>query len=175
MTVRMAQCIVDLIVIQGRLWEMRYNENHDEKGRFTFGKSGSAVSGKTVDKSGKSDIIEVDPTGCNDFKVKGFANKQKLNNHWQNGRTHKEEFVKDGIITKEQYEREGIKLVESAVGGDIIGHTDAHNNVIRYDTKRNYFAKGDPNKGLRTFMKPKEGRQYYETQREEDLKHGGKA
>lgn len=41
-------------------YELRYNENHDEKGRFTFGKSGSASSGKSVDKSGKSDIIKLE-------------------------------------------------------------------------------------------------------------------
>lgn len=46
MTTGTAQCIVDLIVIRGRLWEMRYNENHDEKWRFTFGSSGGS-SGKT--------------------------------------------------------------------------------------------------------------------------------
>lgn len=132
-------------------------------------------SEKSVDKSGKDDIIEVDPTGHNEFKVKGFANKQKLNNHWQNGRTHKEEFVKDGITTKEQYEREGVKLVESAVGGNIIGHADGHGNVIRYDLGKHYFAKGDPNKGLKTFMAPKDKDKYYYEQREEDLKHGGKA
>ena len=132
-------------------------------------------SEKSVDKSGKDDIIEVDSTGHNEFKVKGFANKQKLNNHWQNGRTHKEEFVKDGITTKEQYEREGVKLVESAVGGNIIGHADGHGNVIRYDLGKHYFAKGDPNKGLKTFMAPKDKDKYYYEQREEDLKHGGKA
>ena len=95
--------------------------------------------------------------------------------HWQNGRTHKEEFVKDGITTKEQYEREGVKLVESAVGGNIIGHADGHGNVIRYDLGKHYFAKGDPNKGLKTFMAPKDKDKYYYEQREEDLKHGGKA
>ena len=46
MTTRMAQYIIDLLVIQGRLWEIRYNENHDEKGRFTFGSGSSGKTGK---------------------------------------------------------------------------------------------------------------------------------
>lgn len=37
-------------------YELRYNENHDEKGRFTFGKSGGS-SGKSVDISEKDGII----------------------------------------------------------------------------------------------------------------------
>ena len=48
MTIRMAQCIVDLLVIQGRLWEMRYSPDQprDEHGRFTFGAGGAGKSGK---------------------------------------------------------------------------------------------------------------------------------
>ena len=37
-------------------YELRYNENHDEKGRFTFGKSGGS-SGKGVDISENDGII----------------------------------------------------------------------------------------------------------------------
>lgn len=173
--------------------EERFNHCHDALGKFCSGGnvfyapdgmggggSGSSSSEKAIDKAEKSGIIEkannrVDPTGKNEFKVKGFANKQKLNNHWENGRTHKDEFVKDGIITKEQYEITGLKLAESSVGGNIIGHADKYGNVIRYDISKNYFAKGNPEKGLKTFMKPKNGRKYYDEQREEDLKHGGKA
>lgn len=39
-------------------YELRYNENHDEKGRFTFGKGGSASSGKGVDKAPKLGYTE---------------------------------------------------------------------------------------------------------------------
>lgn len=39
-------------------YELRYNENHDEKGRFTFWKSGSASSGKSVDKTPKLGYTE---------------------------------------------------------------------------------------------------------------------
>lgn len=39
-------------------YELRYNENHDEKGRFTFGKSSSASSGKSVDKTPKLGYTE---------------------------------------------------------------------------------------------------------------------
>ena len=128
--------------------------------------------------SGLTDSSEsgkISPKGENKFKVNGFRNKQKLMNHWENGRTHKEEFIKDGIKTAEEYERAGMRLVQSKVSGDILGHADGHGNVIRYDKKRNYFAKGNPEKGLTTFMKPEIGERYYQIQREEDLAHGGKA
>ena len=128
--------------------------------------------------SGLTDSSEsgkISPTGENKFKVNGFRNKQKLMNHWENGRTHKDEFIKDGIKTAEEYEQTGMKLVQSKVGGDILGHADGHGNVIRYDRKRNYFAKGNPEKGLTTFMKPTEGMTYYNNQKRGDLEHGGKA
>lgn len=38
-------------------YELRYNENHDEKGRFTFGKGGGS-SGKSVDKAPKLGYTE---------------------------------------------------------------------------------------------------------------------
>lgn len=160
-----------------QLGEKRFNPNHGADGKFTSG-TGSPSAGNGIDKSEESGIInkdkDISPSGANNFKVKGFKNKQKLNNHWENGRTHKEEFKKDGIFTKEQYEKEGIKLVESAVGGDIIGHSDGYGNVIRYNKKKNHFAKGNPNTGLKTFMKPIDGISYYEEQKKEDIKHGGK-
>lgn len=127
------------------------------------------------DLTGDSESGKISPTGENKFKVYGFRSKQKLKNHWQNGRTHREEFAEDGITTEEQYVDAGMKLVQSKVGGDIVGHIDGHGNVIRYDKRKNHFAKGDPEKGLTTFMKPTKGMAYYEDQRRGDLEHGGKA
>lgn len=127
----------------------------DENGRFTSG--GTSIS----------------PSGANEFKVKGFRSKQKLNNHWKNGRTHQDEYIKDGIKTKEAYVARAIELLESPVGGNIQGHIDAHGNVIRYDTEKNDFAKGNPNKGVTTLFKPADGKVYYEQKRKEDIEHGG--
>ena len=53
----------------------------------------------------------VSAKGANTFKVKGFPNKQKLNNHWQNGRTHAAEYAPDGINDKrKQYENGAVQL-----------------------------------------------------------------
>lgn len=124
----------------------------DENGRFTSG--GTSIS----------------PSGANEFKVKGFPNKQKLNNHWQK---HKNEYTQDDISSKKDYESKAIKLLESSVGGNIKGHIDAHGNIIRYDTEKNDFAKGNPNKGVKTLFKPNEGKVYYEQKCKEDIEHGG--
>ena len=130
----------------------------------------------SISKNKKNNVpVEPSPTGINKFKVYGFRNKQKLRNHYTNGRTHANEFVDDGITTEQQYVDAGMKLIQSPVGGDIVGHIDKQNNVIRYDKKKNHFAKGNPEKGLTTFMKPINGKSYYDMQRKEDLKHGGKA
>lgn len=158
--------------------ELRYNHNHDEKGRFCSGVGGGRLSSekklysngganpeKAVDKSGKSDKIssdEVSATGTNSLKQKGFPNKQKLNNHWQNGRTHKDEYTSDGITTKEQYEKRGVQLAESAADGKkILGYKTKEGHICRYDVEKNDYVKADINKGLRTLFKPENGIDYY--------------
>lgn len=92
--------------------------------------------------------------GANKF-VRGFKNKQALNNHWQNGRTHKEEYEKDGIVTKEQYEARALELAESPCDENILGYKNAMNEIVRYDVLKNDFVKGNPNKNIKTLFKPK--------------------
>lgn len=160
--------------------ELRYNHNHDQKGRFCSGGGGGWMSNssskklysnggaepkETVDNSEKSDKInsgEVSATGENSLKKKGFPNKQKLNNHWQNGRTHANEYKADGIITKEQYEKRGVQLAESATDGkNILGYKTKEGHICRYDVSKNDYVKADINKGLRTLFKPENGIDYY--------------
>ena len=138
MTVKEARIHIQLLRLKGQILEMRcglceietrINNNHDPKtGRFT--------SGKGVDNITESGIIEPSATGANELKIKGFKNKQKLNNHWKNGRTHQKEYIPDGIITAEQYEKRAVELLESPVGGAILGHIDKSGTIIRYDTKK---------------------------------------
>ena len=139
-------------------------------GSISDGKSGGGAksggkSGKKVDKSEKSDIIkpeEVSATGENELRVKGFPSKQKLNNHWQNGRTHADEYKDDGITTKEQYEKRGVELAESAADGKrILGYKTKEGYICRYDVKKNDYVKANVNKGLITLFKPTEGVEYY--------------
>lgn len=160
--------------------ELRYNHNHDQKGRFSSGGGGGWMSNssskklysngganpeKAVDNSEKNDKInsgEVSATGENSLKKKGFPNKQKLNNHWQNGRTHANEYKADGIITKEQYEKRGVQLAESATDGkNILGYKTKEGHICRYDVSKNDYVKADINKGLRTLFKPENGIDYY--------------
>ena len=122
------------------------------------------------DEDGK--FASVSATGANTFVKRGFANKQKLMNHWKNGRTHREEFPE--IKTAKEYEQKALELLERPVGGNILGHADKDGNVIRYDRKNNIFAKGNPQKGVRTMMKPKDGLAYYLQRKEEDLERGGR-
>ena len=99
--------------------------------------------------------------GANSLKVKDFKNKQHLNNHWQNGRTHKEEYIKEGITTKEQYAKRAVELAEMPVGNGILGYKTKEGYICRYDTAKNDYVKADLNKGIRTMFKPDEGMVYY--------------
>ncbi len=126
------------------------------------------------DESGKFTGSGVSPSGANTLEVRGFANKQKANNHWTNGRTHRDEYEVDGIKTVEQYEARAVELLESATSETILGHADGHGNIIRYDTEKNDYVKGSPQKGVKTMFKPTEGKAYYESMRKGDLDNGGK-
>ncbi|MBE6864088.1 MAG: hypothetical protein E7495_05925 [Ruminococcus flavefaciens] len=129
------------------------------------GGGSSSGAGESIDKSAKSGIIkpeEVSATGKNELRKKGFPSKQKLNNHWQNGRTHAEEYKPDGITTKEQYEKRGVELAESAADGKkILGYKTKEGHICRYDVKKNDYVKANVNKGLITLFKPREGVEYY--------------
>lgn len=114
---------------------------------------------------------EVSATGTNKFLVRGFANRQKLMNHWRNGRTHREEYPQ--FQTAEEYEAYALELLEMPVGGDILGHKDGHGNVIRYNRKTNDFAKGNPNTGVRSLYKPEQGEAYYYNALKGDVERGG--
>lgn len=131
-----------------------------------FGK-GSGPPSTNTKKNGN---VRASPTGANKLKICGFINKQKLMNHWKNGRTHQEEYPG---LTMEQYVERAVKLAEMPVGGDILGHIDKNNQIIRYDCKENDFVKADLNKGIRTLFKPIEGIKYYIKQRKADIHHGG--
>lgn len=151
--------------------------NRDEDGKFSS--SGGSTSSKDVssEENSSKDLNDsqnhakinsnaVSAKGANTFKVKGFPNKQKLNNHWQNGRTHAAEYAPDGITTKEQYEKRAVQLLESPCGNGIKGYKTKDGLVCRYDAKKNDFAKGSPEKGVRTMFKPDDGEDYYKRQLE---------
>lgn len=137
--------------------ENRYNENHDSKtGRFG--------SGKAVDKStSTAENNGASAKGANELEHKGFRNKQKLNNHWKNGRTHNAEYVADGIVTAKQYEDRAVELAQKAVDGKkILGYKTKNKwQICRYDTEKNDYVKADVKKGVITMFKPDEGKNYF--------------
>lgn len=140
----------------GKLSSMGNTTSKDE--------SGKEKSSKDLNDSqshAKINSNAVSAKGANAFKVKGFPNKQKLNNHWQNGRTHAAEYAPDGITTKEQYEKRAVQLLESPCGNGIKGYKTKDGLICRYDSKKNDFAKGSPEKGVRTMFKPDDGEEYY--------------
>ena len=119
----------------------------------------------------KSDSVAPSPVGANQLQVRGFSSRQKLMNHWKNGRTHQDEYQG---FTMEQYVERAVSLAEMPTGGDILGHIDKDGIIVRYDRKENDFVKANVQKGILTMFKPTAGEKYYQSMREGDLKNGGK-
>ena len=117
-------------------------------------------------------VEDVSPQGENNFTVRGFPTRQKLMNHYKNGRAHGKEYPE--YDTPEKYEQAALALLESKCGGDIVGHVDKDGVIIRYNRRTNDFAKGHPDKGVRTMYKPEEGEEYYLREKSEDLDYGGR-
>ena len=149
-------------------------------------KNGSDKSSERLEKSDKSDIIKttqklskvqktssnipkVSAKGRNEFTVKGFKNKQALNNHWTNGRTHRDEYIQDGITTAEQYQARALQLIQSSADGKkIFGYKNSLGQIIRYDVDKNDFVKGNPKKGIFTMFKPEKGKKYFDEKLKEE-------
>jgi len=115
--------------------------------------------------------MNISANGENKFLVRGFKNRQALMNHWQNGRTHSEEYP---CFTMEQYEQRALELLEQATSENILGHIDKNNYITRYDRTTNDFAKGHPYKGIVTMFKPIDGENYYLRALKGDLERGGR-
>nr|DAY58410.1 MAG TPA: hypothetical protein [Caudoviricetes sp.] len=128
-----------------------------------FGKGGGQPSTNTK----KNGNVRASPNGANIFSVKGFKNKQALNNHWNN---HGNQYPG---FTKEQYKARALELIESPVSDTVLGHIDGSGIVVRYDKKTNDFVKGRPSRGIYTMFKPDEGLKYYLERKREDIEHGG--
>ena len=72
----------------------------------------------------------------------------------------------NGIKTKEDYLNKALNLVQSPCGNRIEGYKTNLGQICRYDTKTNYYVKGDPQKGIFTMFKPNEGRKYFSHMKE---------
>lgn len=156
LTARMDDGNMDIDFIQGEDGKFQGSKGHGESDKP---ERDTENNSKEEYKGGVSETLS---SGANSFQVKGFANKQKLNNHWKNGRAHNEEYKQDGITTAKQYEQRAVKLLESAVGGSIRGYATKDGHICRYDVEKNDYAKGNPGKGVYTMFKPADGIEYYE-------------
>lgn len=134
--------------------------------RGADGKFGKG-SGQPSTNTKKNGNVRASPNGANIFSVKGFKNKQALNNHWKD---HGNQYPG---FTKKQYETSALALVESPVSDSVLGHIDGNGIVVRYDKKTNDFVKGRPSRGIYTMFKPDEGLKYYLERKREDIEHGG--
>ena len=141
-------------------WE---ESNHPRRDNGQFGTRSTNAE--------KSDSVAPSPGGANQLQVRGFANKQRLMNHWKNGRAHRGEYPD---LTMEQYVQRAVSLAEMPTGGDILGHIDKDGIIVRYDRKENDFVKASIKKGIRTLFKPVDGEAYYTKARKDDVDHGGK-
>jgi len=141
-------------------WE---EEKHPRRADGRFGEGSTNAE--------KSDSVTPSPSGANRLQVRGFASRQKLMNHWKNGRTHQDEYPD---FTMEQYVQRAVSLAEMPTGGNILGHVDKDGVIVRYDRKENDFVKANVRNGILTMFKPTAGEKYYQSMREGDLKNGGK-
>ena len=152
--------------------------NHSEKdGRFTKGNGQSKNIGynkKKKDKQWKRPMrTVVSAKGNHKFPEILFKTVSKFKNHFDK---HDIGFGKCGIASFEDYERETRRIIESPVGGDILGHVASRKNrqIIRYDKRMNLFVKGNPDRGVfSSFVPDGAPGEYYKEQREGDLAHDG--
>lgn len=107
-----------------------------------------------VDKSNEYD--KVSATGTNVFK-KGFS-KENLDIHFGKKGKHTAEYPG---WSAEKYEKEALKLVQSAVSDDILGYKTSKGAVARYRISTNDYVKGYPKTGIATMFKPKNPERYY--------------
>ena len=66
-----------------------------------------------------------------------------------------------GNITKAGYLRRAQSLLGKKPGGNILGHTRANGDILRYNTRTNEFAVGASDGTIRTLFRPQGGMDYW--------------
>jgi hypothetical protein len=134
--------------------DAEFNEsNHprDKDGKFGSGEGSCQASSSKVSDA-----------GANKF-AKGFS-KNNLRTHMTK---HGREYPG---MNDQQYAQRALDLVQQPVGGDIHGHSNSKEQVVRYDARENDFVKGKPDVGIATMFKPASGLNYYIRQKSRDKK-----
>ena len=128
-------------IIESELW---HNPNHVPAGRSDGGQFARAISAY----------------GANTFVVRNFKSKAISNNHFNK---HKKEFYEDGITDTETYLKKSLELLESECDGkNILGFLYPDGRLARYDVKKEYFAVGNPYRGVYSMFKATRGKAYYD-------------
>lgn len=96
---------------------------------------------KYRDLSHEPMTTKIDPSGVNKFPEQVFKNLAKAKNHYEK---HKKDLLEAGIHSYEEYLQKTKDTIESAVDGEINGHENGMNQIVRYNTKINLFVKGNP-------------------------------
>jgi hypothetical protein len=126
--------------------ESRSNPNHVPAGSSKGGQFAPAISAY----------------GTNTFIVRDFKSKAKANNHFQK---HNKEFAEDGITDTKTYLEKSLELLESNCDDkNILGFLYPDGRLARYDVKKEYFAVGNPYRGIYSMFKAKEGKAYFDVE-----------
>ncbi len=152
-------------------------DNHDAaNGQYTpKGAGGSAkpmpAAKESKDLKRAKSNAKLSASGANYIPVRGFNNKSNLEKHVER---HKNTQAAFRGMTDEEYEQEGIKLLESATGANgIEGYMQWNGTIVRYDHRRNLVAIGDK-EGLLTFYYLDGGYRTFLRRMRYQLAHGGK-
>ncbi len=149
-----------------------FDENkHPQREDGKFGAKGESPDGKlpkspneqltNEENSGKlKSYQKISAIGKNTF-LKGFS-KRNLNRHWDGDSKHHGHKDMYPEMTKEQYAKRALDLVQSETNEHILGYATKAGAVARYDVRTNDFAKGDPNGGIATMFKPTLGKKYFD-------------
>ncbi len=164
----------------------RAKDSIDQNGRKhneangQFAKETGQVHGDGYNKKKKKDKqwkrpmrTVVSAKGRHKFPKGLFKSPSKSKNHFDK---HGDKIDKRIVSNFEDYKREVRRIIESPVGGDILGHVANRTNqqITRYDRRLNLFVKGNPDRGVFTsFVPDGEPGEYYSKQKEEDLGNDG--
>lgn len=89
----------------------------------------------------------------------------KLDKHFQKHVVKKQEWADLGYsLTKEGYLNKAKNLLNSNVGGDILGFTSQNGYVFRYNSKTNEFATAKPDGTIETLFRPDDRMNYWKDQ-----------
>ncbi|WP_139489601.1 polymorphic toxin-type HINT domain-containing protein [Brevibacillus dissolubilis] len=106
------------------------------------------------------------------WKATQFASDKLFTKHFNKHVVQKQEWASLGYsLTKEGYIKRASNLLNSNVGGNILGFTNKNGFVFRYNKATNEFATAKPDGTIETLFRPDDGMNYW---RDQVKQYGGK-